>query len=469
MKRHRITRLSLAAGATLLASALPAAAQSVDALLDTLVNKGVLTVKEANDLREKSDQDFSTAFSSKTGVPDWVTAFKINGDFRGRYESFNANNPNFVDQGRWRYRARIGFVAVMKENFEVGIKLGSGNLDGGIPTGGIDPISNNQTMQNNGSKKGIFIDQAYAKWAPLTSPDLTGAITFGKMQNPLLFTPLVFDNDYTPEGGAIQLGRTIGSRHNLTLASGAFILDEIGSSSKDPFMFDNQLILNSTWSPKLSTSLGAAFLWISHPEQLGNDVVPNINVGNTRQISPVQVNGAGGYPSYDFNPLVLDASATYTLASFPMYPGAFPITVAGEGMINPAVPSQDLINGVMTNPGKYGYNAGITFGKAGKKGTWELSYNYRYLGANSWYEELTDSDFGAFYQVAQPSSGLSAGYRSGTNVKGNILKLAYSPFDMLTLSATWFRTSLINEQLISSSTTWDSSMNRIQIDAMLKF
>ena len=165
----KLNRISVAAAATtLLAAATPVAAQSVDALLDTLVNKGVLTVKEANDLREKSDQDYGTAFAAKTGVPDWVTAFKINGDFRGRYEGFYANNPNFPDTGRWRYRARIGFVAVMKEQFEVGLKLGSGNLDGGIPTGGIDPISNNQTMQNNGSKKGIFIDQAYAKWAPLT-------------------------------------------------------------------------------------------------------------------------------------------------------------------------------------------------------------------------------------------------------------------------------------------------------------
>jgi hypothetical protein len=466
----KLNRISVAAAATtLLAAATPVAAQSVDALLDTLVNKGVLTVKEANDLREKSDQDYGTAFAAKTGVPDWVTAFKINGDFRGRYEGFYANNPNFPDTGRWRYRARIGFVAVMKEQFEVGLKLGSGNLDGGIPTGGIDPISNNQTMQNNGSKKGIFIDQAYAKWAPLTSPDLTGAITFGKMQNPLLFSPLVFDADYTPEGGAIQLAHTFNAKHNLSLASGAFIFDEISTSSKDPFMFDNQLILNSTWSSKLSTSLGTSFLWISHPEQLGNAAVPDINVGNTRQTNfPTPPNGAN-HPKYSFNPLVLNASATYTLASFPMYPGAFPITLAGEGMINPAVPGQDLINGVMTNPGKYGYSAGLTFGKAGKKGTWELSYTYRYLGANSWYEELTDSDFGAYYQIGQPNAGQGAGYRSGTNVKGGIAKLSYSPFDMLTLSATWFRTSLINEKLISGATTWDSSINRLQIDAMLKF
>ncbi len=492
----KLNRISLAAGATaLLAAATPVAAQSVDALLDTLVNKGVLTVKEANDLREKSDQDFSTAFAAKTGMPDWVTAFKINGDFRGRYEGYYANNANFVDQNRWRYRARIGFTAVMKDNFEVGLKLGSGNLDSGIPTGGIDPISNNQTLQNNASKKGIFIDQAYAKWTPLTTPDMNGALTFGKMQNPLTFTPLVMDFDYTPEGGAVQLGYTLGSQHNLNFVSGAFILDNNGSTSQNPFMFANQVLLNSTWTPKLNTQLGAAFLWIDHANQLGSGAVPYINAGNTRISStPNPINGAN-YPKYAFNPLVLNASATYTLASFPMYPGAFPITVAGEGVVNPAVPGSDTISGLwqpagtgstVTDPGKYAYSTGITFGKAGKKGTWEVSYTWRYLGANSWYDQMTDSDFGSYYQYgpsgypvggsAKDANGNnktgigSYGYVSGTNNKGSILKFSYSPYDMLTLSATWFRTSVINEQLLAMpGYNWDSTMNRLQIDAMLKF
>ena len=495
MKRNKLKRISLAAGATaLLAAVTPAAAQSVDALLDTLVNKGVITVKEANDLREKSDQDFSTAFAAKTGMPDWVTAFKINGDFRGRYEGFYANNENFVDQNRWRYRARIGFTAVMKDNFEVGIKLGSGNIDGanGI-SAGVDPISNNQTLQNNASKKGIFIDQAYAKWTPLTTPDMNGSLTFGKMQSPLTFTPLVFDNDYTPEGGAIQLGYNLSSQHSLTFVSGAFILDNNASTSQNPFMFNNQVLLNSTWSPKLSTSLGTAFLWIDHANQLGSGAVPNINYGNSRDLVLAPINGILP-PKYAFNPFVLDASATYSLASFPMYPGAFPITVAGEGVVNPAVPGSDKVGGLwngtsfggstVTDPGKYAYSAGITFGKAGKKGTWEVSYTWRYLGANAWYEELTDSDFGSYVQYANPAYAAVAGgvtpnpgakigahgYASGTNNKGSILKFAYSPYDMLTLSATWFRTSVINEQLIAMpGFNWDSTMNRLQIDAMLKF
>ena len=65
-------------------------AQSVDGLLDKLVDKGVLTVKEANDLREESDKNFSTAYAAKNGMPDWVTSLRFNGDLRLRYDRITA-------------------------------------------------------------------------------------------------------------------------------------------------------------------------------------------------------------------------------------------------------------------------------------------------------------------------------------------------------------------------------------------
>ena len=46
-----------------------------------------------------------------------------------------------------------------------------------------------------------------------------------------------------------------------------------------------------------------------------------------------------------------------------------------------------------------------------------------------------------------------------------VVKLSYSPFDSLTLSAKWFRTELISE----SPTGSDPMMNRVQVDAVLKF
>ena len=65
------TKMALFAGAAMLASlAMQARAQSSDALIDKLVQKGILTANEAKDLRDEADSDFKTAFQSKMGMPD---------------------------------------------------------------------------------------------------------------------------------------------------------------------------------------------------------------------------------------------------------------------------------------------------------------------------------------------------------------------------------------------------------------
>ena len=154
--------------ATMAASALCGAssqAQSVDALLDKLVDKGVLTTKEANDLKEETDAGFNKAYQVKSGMPDWVTSFKINGDFRGRAEGFLFDTKSFPDRVRYRYRLRVGGVAVIRDNFEVGFRLTSSEFQNGFNGG--DPISGNTTLQDNGQKKPIFVDLAYGKWTPL--------------------------------------------------------------------------------------------------------------------------------------------------------------------------------------------------------------------------------------------------------------------------------------------------------------
>ena len=431
-----------------------AIAQSSDALLDKLVEKGILTTKEANELREEADKGFNTAYSVKSGMPDWVTSLKFGGDFRGRFEGFYTDNPDFIDRNRFRYRLRFGAVATIVDDFEVGLRLTSSDAvtaGGGVGEG--DPISGNTTLQNNGSKKFIYIDQAYAKWSPLKGPEWIGSFTLGKMENPFVFSDMVFDGDYTPEGAAAQLGYALNDRNALKLNAAGFMLDELGASSHDPYLLGAQLRWDATWNKKVATTAGVAGLSIFHDENLVNGNVPNINRGNTRNVA--------GSPQYHFNPVVADASLTYTLESFPMYPGAYPIKFGGDYMYNPAAPS---------SVDNYAYSAGVLFGKSGKKGTWDLAYTWKWLGGDSWWEELTDSDFGAFYDQGNPpgsppNSGAGIGYGAGTNVKGHIIKASYSPNDSLTLSVKWFLTELINP----FPSTSDSKISRLQVDALWKF
>ncbi|HRI14022.1 MAG TPA: putative porin [Verrucomicrobiota bacterium] len=447
-------------------------AQSADALLDKLVEKGVLTTDEASELREQSDKDFTKAYQVKSGMPDWVTTFRIGGDFRGRYEGFFSSNDDFNTVNRFRYRLRLAFTAVLLDNFEVGVRLGSGNLDGGIPTGGIDPISQNQTLQNNASKKGIFVDLAYMKWSPINTPVWSGAFTFGKMENPFIFSDMVFDNDYTPEGFAQTFAYRANDQHTLNLMAGQFILDEIGVNSgtiatglqeadEDPYLFGGQLLLSSTWTPKITTTVGGGYLTIMNKNSLLSSSVPNIGYGNERYTAVVANAPILLAPVSDFETAVANASITYTFEKAPMYAGVFPVMLFGEYMHNfGAASDQDS-----------GYTAGLLFGKASKRGTWEVGYRWMRSQGDAWWEELPDSDFGAFYANALPNPpppqarSQLAGYFPGPNVQGSIVRVAYAPYDFLVLSAKVYFTTLIEPYFPDT----DSHMTRVQVDAAVKF
>ena len=463
MKLSALKRAALAAGvvSSTFIGVTTGQAQAVDSLLDKLVDKGVLTSKEASELRDESDRNFTKAYQVKSGMPDWVTALKINGDFRGRFDGIffeNDVNTSAVDRERFRYRFRLGLTAVMVENFEVGLRLTSSDPSGSF---GGDPISGNTTFQDNGSKKFIYIDLAYGKWSFLNTKPATASITVGKMENPFA-SELLFDNDYTPEGMGLAGTFRFGDVHSLKVGAGAFMLDEVSVDSSDPYLLGAQVKWDAAWTKKLNTSLGAGIMSIQNTSLLTSNGIPNVQRGNSRL--PV----TGAPPAYSFNPFFITGSIGYTLDEVPFYSGAFPITVMGEYINNPGADSSASVAGQPAyNGGNQAWTAGITFGKAGKKRTWEVAYRYRYLGANFWFEEFVDSDFGASYQTALPNStfGTSSIYGAGTNVRGHLAKASYSPNNALTLSVSYALSTLIQGVPSGSET----ETGRLIVDAVLKF
>ncbi len=454
-----------------------AQAQSSDALLDKLVDKGVLTVREANELREQSDDGFGKAFQARTGMPDWVNQIKLYGDLRGRWDFIKTDNqlpgagePN-KDRSRFRYRLRVGATVQMKEQFELGFRLTSSDPTGSF---GGDPISGNSTFQDNGSKKFVYIDQAYGKWTPINGGPWLLSATVGKMENPLVVSDMVFDPDYTPEGFALQGGYNINANHTLKLNSGVFMLDEINQGSQasdDPYLLGAQLRYDAKWNPKLSTTMGIAWMSLFDEENLGNAAVPNVNVGNSRYATATGSHLAGDLIE-GYAPIVADASVTYNLDSFPLYTGPFPIRLGGEYMVNPEADTRNDA-----------YWLGIFFGKSGKKNTWELSYRYKRLEGDAQYEEFVDSDTGAYRtpgsSFALAGSGQGAGYRAGTGVKGHVAKLAYSPSDSFTVGVTYYLFELIDTPVATATVgtgtnartvrEQESAAHRVQLDAIWKF
>ena len=452
-----------------------AQAQSADTLIDKLVEKGILTTKEAQSLRDEADKDFTRAYSAKSGLPEWVTALRIGGDVRLRYDGIYMDPPagslpTNTDRNRLRYRMRVGVTATMMDDMEVGIRFTSSeNKSGGTNPQG-DPISGNDSFTSNGSKKLLWIDLAYAKWNAINSPDWSMTWIGGKMENPFQVSEIMFDPDYTPEGIGFQLGYNVAEGQALKFNGGLFSIAEASSSSKDSYIYGAQLRLESAWNSKWASSLGVGVFGISDKQNLTHTVgstaptsapVADVSKGNTR------FGSSTGAPTSSFNPIATDASVTYMLESFPYYPGAFPIKMVGEyinntaASVNPAgLTGAAQILGVGKRRGE-AYSIGMVLGKSGKKGTWDLTYKWKNLEANYWFEELVDSDHGAWYTAASTSAG--AGYGAGTNLRGHFMRAAYSPYDSLTLSCNYYLFDLIDKPGNFSQA------GRIQIDAAFKF
>jgi hypothetical protein len=332
---------SIVAGILMIAASVGVAhAQTSDALLKKLVDKGILTTQEADQLKKETDN--TKTVTPGNSMPEWVTGLKLYADVRARYDSiyFENDDPggNNVDRQRFRLRVRAGFTATFKDNLELGFRLISSDTDNGssgsLGQGG-NPLSGNATFQNNGSKKYAFIDAAYGKWSPIKNDEWTVSLTAGKMDNPFTFSDLVWDNDYTPEGAAAQISYKLDNVHSFKITGAGFVIDEVNqgvAASSDPWLVAVQARWDAKWTKQIETTLGVAAMSFSDTENLGNGAVPNINIGNTRN--------AAGLLVHNYNPLIADAGVTYWLEKTPLYPGRFPIRVFGSVMHNPSASSK---------------------------------------------------------------------------------------------------------------------------------
>src|SRR5436190_4111243 len=182
-------------------------------------------------------------------VTDWVTGIILVNDFRIRYDQTSAPESDFVTRSRIRSRLRLGAIATLKDDWEIGLRLTTAPSIG--RDSGGDPLSTQATFEDNGSRKAIGLDWAFARWTPIHMANLTGSIALGKLENPPNYSENVFDVDYTPEGLAEQFAFKINADHTLSTYFGQYYLDELQFSGKDPYLFLEQLRLESNWGKHL--------------------------------------------------------------------------------------------------------------------------------------------------------------------------------------------------------------------------
>ena len=352
-------------------------ASETDALINKLVAKGILTTKEAQDVRDEMTKESSSAAKSQVAQTQevvqkmagggWLDKVKWSGDLRLRHES-QLREPA-VDRQRERFRLRFGFTAKPTDPLEIGVRLATGASG--------DPLSTNQSFTSTFDKKSILLDRAYAKYTPWSWLNLTG----GKMDIPFESTEIVWDADVTPEGAAVQwkspapLPAFKGVLPVRPFANiGAFQIAELAGDEGDPALFGFQggadvgLPRGITWQPSV------AYYDFTAIQGAKSSLITNAPAGNS-----TITEGAAAKFQFDYNIL-----SVLNKFSMPDLLGQ-PVALVGDYTWNTAA---DDDNGA--------WQAGMEVGKVTEKwGSWKTFYYYRRIETDAAFGAITDSDFRA--------------------------------------------------------------------------
>ena len=231
-----------------LVAAAPVLAEENPALVETLQimrERGLIDEAKHAELVAKNQ-------AWEASHPSLLSRLEWSADFRGRMENFwyeedpfGVDNP---DKNRGRYRLRIGARAKVNEVVTGGFMLASGDFDDQGTGSGCENRSTNRSVGSGTdfNMDTVCIDQAYVELAlPMRFlPEGTTIKSIvGKQANPFLWKNgkdfLIWDNDITPEGVAVQLTSLPGGQLSLFANAGYFVSDE-NSSTSDPHVMGAQ-------------------------------------------------------------------------------------------------------------------------------------------------------------------------------------------------------------------------------------
>lgn len=141
-------------------------------------------------------QDLSKQLSNLENKLKGFGPFTFSGDFRLRDEPyFGGPISQSQARNRERYRARFNINAKLNDDISGGLTLATGDIN--------DPITNNQTANQDFTRKPFFLDKAFINYNPHQFKALT--LIGGKFAYPWYRTELTWDNDISPEGVAEKL------------------------------------------------------------------------------------------------------------------------------------------------------------------------------------------------------------------------------------------------------------------------
>ena len=354
------------------------ASTSVDSLIKKLVDKGILTDKEALDLKGEiaTDEKMVREDGFKQGLPPWVLSTKLKGDLRVRYQ-YERKETDTDARARGRIRYRLGLENQINDKIKVGAGMASGEPKS---PNSNDPRSTNASFQNTFERPEIRLDYAYAEYQAMESLKLVGGMF---LRSDYLWAPtdMLWDGDVNPQGGALHWEHKLGEKLTPYVNAGVLMIDEVSSTTNDkvdPFVNYTQggvKFQQGDWSAN------AAGVYYGFNGVKGS--CPDWSGATNTGITSSSNGTCTGALTRDYDSV--GASAELALAT-PFDMASIPeVGIFGDFIHN--VDGNKVDNAA-------GWSMGARLGdkKVVSKGQWQLKYIFARLGKDAFVDFTPDSD-----------------------------------------------------------------------------
>src|SRR2546422_9183069 len=362
-------------------------------------------------VEQTAEETKTAAAEAKKGLelPDWTKRTTIFGDVRARHEGFyhqpHQKTQVVTARNRERLRARLGVRIAFSDELSATIRGASGDPN--------NPISPNEDLGGNFTRKHFNLDWAYLTFAPGASFGIrpgAASFTLGKFPNPIFRVgEMVFDEDLSPEGASETfqlLEKPMGALDQIKLHGLQWTFTEI-SNKEDGWMFGGQVNptlhfgnvqleagfgqfwwLNSDLIAQALSRNTTAFTASGAPvtNSTFNSSLVNTNLLETKTIQPPTPTGGKKPASFEaitgyrsgFN------QSNFTLAT----------TIPNVVLTQPLRLWADYIyNWEAATDDAHGWQSGLRLGQTKVKGDWSLYGFYEHLGQEATISGFTSSEF----------------------------------------------------------------------------
>lgn len=435
-KRMRAAVLALSS----ILFAVQSPAQSADALINKLLEKGILNEQEAKDLRQETFQT-NLVSASKWKLSDSIKNINLYGDLRFRYEYRGAENNSPLsgasgsayERERFRFAARIGLRGDLFDHFYYGLRLEtSTNPRSPWVTFGDD--SNSTPSAKNSDS--VNIGQVFLGWRPTDWFEMT----VGKMPMPLYVTPMLWDADINPEGAVEKFKYSVGS-FDLFANFGQFLYQDTnpdhGLPSSDTFLMAWQIgasvkltkdislkvapVVYNYTGVGMNNGLNQAFSGEGNTNGLNTSAGPAFNQSGINDLLILEVPAEFNFKVAGYNARVF---------------GDFSYNFNGEDRARKAASAASLPQAYTDDVKAYQAgvafgNLGLVYGQTSKRNTWEARAYWQHVEQYAADVNLLDSDF----------------FEGRGNMQGVYTALAYSFTDSIIGTFRYGYAQRINDNL----------------------